>query len=65
MDLINDLETELAFAFLVEKRYQQKIDSKAALALIGRVKHLLEITAKRRSEPASSGPDGVRTASTH
>ena len=42
MDLLNDLDTDLAFAFLVEKRYQQKIDSKEALALIGRVKSLLE-----------------------
>jgi len=42
MDLINDLGTDLALAFLVEKRYQQKLDSAEALALISRVRDLLE-----------------------
>ena len=42
MDLISDLETDLAFAFLVEKRHRREIDSETAVALIGRVKTLLE-----------------------
>ena len=42
MELINDLGTDLAVAFLVEKRYQQKLDSEEALALISRVRDLLE-----------------------
>lgn len=42
MELINDLGTDLAVAFLVEKRYQQKLDFEEALALIGRVRELLE-----------------------
>lgn len=42
MDLINDLGTDLALAFLVEKRYRQKLDSEEALALISRVRDLLE-----------------------
>lgn len=42
MELINDLGTDLAVAFLVEKRYQQKLDSEEALALISRVTELLE-----------------------
>ena len=44
MELINDLGTDLAVAFLVEKRYQQKLDSEEALALISRVKDVLEST---------------------
>ena len=42
MDLINDLGTELALAFLVERRFRQKIDSQKALALISQVRRLLE-----------------------
>lgn len=44
MDLISDLGTDLAFAFFVEKRFAQRIDSTEAVALIGRVKTLLEST---------------------
>ena len=47
MDLINDLGTDLALAFLVEKRYRQKIDSTEALALIARVRSLLEAATRR------------------
>ena len=42
MNLINDLGTDLALAFLVEKRFLQKIDSEEALALIRQVRCLLE-----------------------
>jgi hypothetical protein len=42
MDLINDLGTDLAFAFLVERRYWQKIDPEKARALIDQVTKLLE-----------------------
>ena len=54
MDLINDIGTELAFVFLVEKRYRQRIDSEAALALIARIRGLLENAANHRSEPLSA-----------
>jgi hypothetical protein len=52
MDLISDLETDLAFAFLVEKRHKQEIDAAGALALIGRVKTLLESIAADSPAPA-------------
>ena len=42
MELINDLGTDLAVAFLVEKRYREKLDSEEAVALISRVRNLLE-----------------------
>jgi hypothetical protein len=42
MELINDLGTDLAVAFLVEKRYQQKLDVEEARELIGRIRDLLE-----------------------
>ena len=50
MELINDLGTDLAVAFLVEKRYQQKLDSEEALALISRVRDLLESAENAENE---------------
>ncbi len=41
MDLVNELSGELALAFLVEKKHAEKLDTKAVLALIGRVKEVL------------------------
>lgn len=42
MSLINDLDTEIAFAVLVERKYQEKIESKDVLKLIGRLNKALE-----------------------
>lgn len=50
MNLINDLGTEIAFAFLVEQRDNKKINSKDVLPLIGRLNEALEqISAKEES----------------
>jgi hypothetical protein len=59
MDLISDLETDLALAFLVEKRHRQQIDSEGAVALIRRVKTLLETisAASRRPSERVDHPD--------
>ncbi|MGB7201629.1 MAG: hypothetical protein WBD16_05105 [Pyrinomonadaceae bacterium] len=47
MDLINDLENEMAFAFFVEKKHSQKIDSRESLALIRNIRSsLLKVAAK-------------------
>lgn len=62
MELINDLGTDLAVAFLVEKRYQQKLDSEEALALISRVTELLE--SSEEVSP-SSNIDEKLTRSAH
>lgn len=42
MNLINDLDTEIAFAVLVEKRHHEKIESKDILPLIGRLNKAME-----------------------
>ncbi|MEO6589878.1 MAG: hypothetical protein ABIP06_11290 [Pyrinomonadaceae bacterium] len=42
MNLINDLDTEIAFAVLVEKKHYKKIESKDVLPLIGRLNKALE-----------------------
>ena len=57
MELINDLEADLAYAFLVERRYRQKIDSEEALALIGRVKTVLESNAGGTADRTESSQD--------
>jgi hypothetical protein len=45
MDLISDLETDLAFAFLVEQKFVQKLDNREVIELIVRVKTALETVA--------------------
>ncbi len=42
MNLINDLDTEIAFAVLFEKKHNEKIASKDILPLIGRLNKALE-----------------------
>ncbi len=42
MNLINDLDTEIAFAVLVDKKHNEKIESKDVLPLIGRLNKALE-----------------------
>jgi hypothetical protein len=66
MNLINDLGTDLALAFLVEKRYRQKIDSEEALALIRQVRCLLEAELEgERREPMLSRREPFHQTSTH
>ena len=65
MNLINELGTDLALAFLVEQRYRQKIDSEDALALIDRVQRLLE-TATNEGEGESITPkETTRLSAAH
>jgi hypothetical protein len=47
MDLINDLENDMAFAFFVEKRHSQKINSEDSLALIRNLRSSLNMLATR------------------
>ncbi|CAN5364462.1 hypothetical protein BH20ACI1_BH20ACI1_01670 [soil metagenome] len=42
MDSANELSSELALAFLVEKKYAEKINSSDVLALIGKIKEVLQ-----------------------
>lgn len=51
MDLINDLENEMAFAFFVEKKHSQTIDSENSLALIRNIRSSLVRVATTRTDP--------------
>lgn len=42
MNLINELESELAFAVLIEKKHSEKINSEDVLPLIKRINNVLE-----------------------
>lgn len=66
MDLINDLGTDLAFAILVEQRYRQKIDSNEALALISRIRTLLEDSRHASKDgTGAAADDGKQALSAH
>ena len=41
MNLVDDLDRDLAIAFLVEKKYSKKLDSKESLALIRKIREAL------------------------
>ena len=50
MNLINDLDTEIAFAVLIEKRHNEKIETKEIPSLIGRLNKALEEVSGRDKE---------------
>ncbi len=55
MDLIDDLGNDLVFAFLVERKHRQKIDSKDVSVFIGRFKAALKFISTRDSKMAKTG----------
>jgi hypothetical protein len=62
MNLINDLDTEIAFAVLVEKKHNEKIESKDVLPLIGRLnKALEEISEADEDKNAHISNDNLRS----
>lgn len=66
MDLINDLGNDLALAFLVEKKYKQKLDSREALDFIRLVKAILQpISQPDRPETVVSMTDHKTRAISH
>ena len=42
MNLVNELENDLVWAFLIEKQHSEKIDSKEVVALVDRVREVLQ-----------------------
>lgn len=56
MDLLNELENDLALAFLVEKKHTEKIDSKDARALIAQVTKALQTVSFKRNSAGEKFP---------
>ncbi|MBX3296588.1 MAG: hypothetical protein KF762_12860 [Acidobacteria bacterium] len=54
MDLIDEIGSDLAVAFLIEKRHSHKIESREAIDLINRIQGLLSETGQRL--PANALP---------
>jgi ribosome biogenesis SPOUT family RNA methylase Rps3 len=42
MNLVNELENDLALAFFVDKLHSETLDSKGVVALMNRVREILE-----------------------
>lgn len=55
MDLIDDLGTDLAVAFLVEEKHLERIERKDAVCIIGRVRHELSRVAESRDHGEQDG----------
>ena len=64
MDLIDDLGNDLAFAFLVERKHSNRLDSREALDLIGRVKTVLQPISVGSTEPAGNSAEAAKSHST-
>ena len=65
MDSANELSSEIALAFLVEKKYAERVNSGDVLALIGKIKEVLQpLSAKEDcSEDFSASEKIARFAS--
>jgi hypothetical protein len=48
MNLVNELDSDIAMAFLFERKYREKLDGNQVVDLISRVRFILE--------PASGNP---------
>lgn len=65
MELLNELGNDLALAFLVEKKHKSKIDSRSALALIGRVREVLKPISSEKITGNDSGAERSVARSSH
>ena len=63
MQLVNELENELAFAVLVEKKSGEKLESKDVLPLIDRIRAILEPISEK-DHSYSESIDEIAAAST-
>ncbi|HEX8638268.1 MAG TPA: hypothetical protein VF692_09410 [Pyrinomonadaceae bacterium] len=55
MNLLNELENDLALAFLVDKKHTEKIDSKDVRALIAKVKKALQAVSFKNESAEERG----------
>lgn len=65
MNLLDELGNDLAFAFLVEKRHKEKIDSKEVAMLIEKIKDVLKpVSVNEKSvKPIVSKDNQIRAVS--
>ena len=66
MNLLNELENDLALAFLVEKKHTGKIDSQDARALIAKVKKVLQtVSFKEESAEKYLSAEKIKIVSSY
>ena len=57
MNLVNELGSDIAMAFLFERKYREKLEGNEVVDLISRVRFVLEPTiVRRRNETPSNLP---------
>jgi len=61
MNLISDIESELALAVLIEKKHTEKINSKDVLPLLKRLNEALESASLKKETPPTA-PIAVQKA---
>lgn len=65
MDLIDEIGSDLAVAFLIEKRHSQKIESREAIDLINRIQGLLSETGDKLTANAPRLQDIAASQRSH
>lgn len=66
MDSANELGSELALAFLVEKKYAGKINPNDILALIGKIREVLQpLSVKENSDELLLGVEKASRFGSH
>jgi hypothetical protein len=50
MNLVNELGSDIAMAFLFERKYREKLEGNGVVDLISRVRFVLEPTIVKRGE---------------
>lgn len=65
MDLIDEIGSDLAVAFLIEKRHSQKIESREAIDLINRIQGLLSETGDKLPANARRPQDFAASQRSH
>ena len=66
MDSANELSSELALAFLVEKKYTERLNSTDVLALIGKIKEVLQpLSAKEEGGKQLSSSEKIAKFISH
>ncbi len=65
MDLVNELSSEMALAFLVEKKHAEKLNTNDVVALIGRVKEVLLPLSAEKSADTVVLPSAVIARTSH
>lgn len=58
MNLVNDLGSDIAMAFLFESRYREKLEGNGVVDLISRVRFVLEPTIGKR---LAEGPQALHS----